>query len=234
MAKRNNMPQKKDIETQRKKNRLEELILKGNTNQIQLAAALNVSNTTISTWIKDIRKDWKEREIVNLDEQRRFRIKQLEHVSTLAFNGFDRSRKSKEEISLVEEICPRCDGKGSYTRNELTEPCMVCSETGRVVKEKISVKQSPGDPAFLKIAIETIREIGKIEGVYPVRENNKLLLSATKVNGEVRERIAAIYSDVPDDLLAEALATIDRVEEATKSKRKKTIEAESRRVDEDE
>ena len=233
MAKRNNLPQKKEIEVQRKKIRLEELILKGNTNQIQLSAALGVSTTTIYKWMKDIRIDWQEREIADLDEQRRFRVKQLEHVSTLAFNAFDRSRKSSEEVSLIEEMCPRCNGRGNVTRNELTEPCMVCSETGRIIKEKISVKQKPGDAAFLKVAIESIKEIGKIECIYPVREDNKLLLSATKVNGDVRERVTALYTDVPNDLLVEALATMDRVDKASKESKRKTIETESKRIEKD-
>lgn len=218
--------------------RLEQMILRGNTNQSQLAAAFGVDQSTVCHWIREIEADWKKREYDKLDDRRRYRIKQLENIVSMALASYDRSRLDEEEFTISQKTCPICDGTKEMKQDGTTTKCRGCDGVGYVQTEQTKVKGKAGESSFLKVAVDTIKEIGRLEGLYPeksgITRRSALVESHVGEDGVLRQRIDELYVDAPDDMIVQALSDLDRLEEAAKKareKKAKTIEAKARRIE---
>lgn len=194
--------------TQEKRGRVikvEQLMEQGLTNQAQLAARLGVSVKSICLYQEEIYRSWRECPPSRTVEKRSLRVRQLEHVVQVANDCFLRSTEpAVQQTTKREEIpCTTCRGWGRVK----LEPCTVCEGKGTVVEEVTTEKVAAGhgDPQFLAIAKDCIREIARLEGLYPSRRITKRVesrvLHAHLVQGRVEYAQAS-----PDDLIAAKVA----------------------------
>ncbi len=103
----------------------------------------------------------------------------------------------------------------------MLESCR-CDGEGKVVNEVVvrEIRGQPGDPAFLKIQLDCIREITRLKGLYPVGKEGK---SQLQINiGTEIPRVD--LSKVPKDNLLEVM----RLLQAGQQEQTDVIDVESR------
>ncbi len=117
--------------------RLEQLLLRGITNQFELAAAFGVGQATICRWIKEIYAHWQEHGATENKDAREKRIRQLDSIAVMALNAFEKSSRGLEEYTKVEKVCMACDGTGKIAKDFLgaantstDKICEDCEGTG--------------------------------------------------------------------------------------------------------
>ena len=205
--------------------RLENLIIRGISNQQQLANAFGVCQATITNWINEIYKRWAESAGRTTTEKRALRIKQLEGIAAISLNEFELSRKNAEEIGVVSRRCLICKGSGlkRVSQSENVE-CNECGGVGEVEVVNKRVKGQTGNPAYLAIAKTCIEAAAKLEGLYPetAKISKTILEEGRIVGGETQRRLEQIYIEAPVELIIKAKAMMDRL----KTEAKKVIEVE--------
>ena len=80
------MPRANIIAREHNLSRLEKHILRGTSNQYELAAAFGVSQPSISGWIKELHRRWKKESPEDTTTQRLIRVKQLDAIAVMALN----------------------------------------------------------------------------------------------------------------------------------------------------
>lgn len=136
-----------------------------------LAVRYGVSGKTISLHLKAIRAIIAEefREEVVADKERR--IKQLEDVQAKAVLAWERSKQNSEELRIqyVKADCKACKGTGM--EEDGTTWCEACEGKTKVTEEVISrrVSGQVGDPRFLSLVQDCVREISRLNDHYPRR-----------------------------------------------------------------
>lgn len=144
------------IEYAKKEVQLEHMILRGISNHEELAAALGVSPSWVSTRMEKILKKWESndvRETVELKRSRR--IKQFEGIAIKAFHAFDKSQANSTEYSVSQKGCTGCGGVGKrkidistslvervMTRDEMK--CVLCESNEGLVVDHIFPVQKGG------------------------------------------------------------------------------------------
>lgn len=219
----NTMPRKKKTgkfaegkaQREARRQRIEQMLLRGIKNQADIARAFGVSECIISQDVAEVRRRWGERDPDERDKQRQERLVQLEGILQQAMNAWDRSRKDIEDFKIQVTACEGCGGTGTYANkvSGINEPCRRCGGKGKQVIETTTVKESPGDPAFLKIAKECIMDAARLQGV--VAEGKVGVLRAVAesegVGGKMRESIELLYADCPPDDLIGAMVALDKL-----------------------
>lgn len=216
------------IITNKRMIRLEQMILRGNTNQTQLAAAFGVSQPTIHKWMKEIEQGWRDRELENLDDKRRKRVYQLDNILSMALASFDRSKVS-EEFTIASQTCPICKGsRREKDESGIVIDCRHCGANGVVDVETVKSKQTPGDAIFLKVALECIREAGRLEGIYPQKSGQRLTRATEEIkeNGTIQRQVEELYLEAPNEGIIQAKAMLERLRECAEEKQAKRIETE--------
>jgi hypothetical protein len=221
------------IEKQERLRRVEDAVLRGVTNQTELASYFNVDSTTISGYMKEIKQSWLTQNEKDPATLRLLRIKQLEHIHGLALNTFENSQGEEVRTSVILKICDVCHGTGKISKIHVDEDddeynkhldelhddhsseCGYCSGRGKVPTEKITKTVNHGDPAFMKLAIDAIKEISKLEGNYPGSISLKKI-QKTNEHGEIDSTLEEIYAEAPTDMIVEARAILDKLAQRTK------------------
>ena len=99
------------------------LYLKGST-QAQIARELGVSQSTVSTDLKAIRREWRDSRIRDFNDAVAIELKKLVHLEREAWSGWERSQQPAESTKV--------------------------SQNGSDKKAEKVVKQQQGDPRFLE------------------------------------------------------------------------------------
>ena len=99
-------PEKKHQSMQRlaRLTKVEKMLLRGVTNQSEIASAFGVSNYTICMDVKQIEKKWRE-DSPEAKAQRVKRVKQLESIVLAAANSFELSRSGDGDVRLPGDVC---------------------------------------------------------------------------------------------------------------------------------
>lgn len=188
-----------------RRQRVERMLLRGITNQRDIAAAMGVTEKTIFYDVKAIQEQWYTPE--KAAERRTRRIKQLEAIMQEAYNAYDRSKKNAEEESIITRPCRTCGGmevEGDDQGNA-PPPCPTCGGEG-VVREVITrAKGRTGDPAYLDLIKNCVKEIARLEGLYITKHAIKGMPAAQQV---IINAGAEAYKDAPTDLLLNARQAI--------------------------
>ena len=191
-----------------RRRKVEKFLKRGVTNQFQIAAALSVSQCTISYDVKSIMEDWVDSDPETTQRRRRLRVQQLEAVAQEAWNGFDRSRLDGEKLRFVTRICPNCAGIADDPEDP---PCKVCGGKGTTTERSEEVVGRCGDPTFLKIAKDCLTECAKMEGVYPKKES-KLQVEGVLAHLQVPSLEGNPYKDTPVDMLLKVRHLLSQIE----------------------
>lgn len=118
-----------ELKIQQRRQQIADLYLKGQT-QSAIAQALAVSQPTVSSDLKAIRRQWRDSQVRDFDEAVQLELKKLETVEREAWQGWQRSQLPQETSRVMQGT----DGK----RAEKT------------------VRQQQGDPRYLELIQRTI------------------------------------------------------------------------------
>jgi hypothetical protein len=130
-----------------------------------LSKKYNVSKKTIYFDIRQILKTLRKRNNNVAQYQYDLAVDGFARTLTMATNAFEQSQTAKitETTQYIPVKCKACKGVG----------CDLCTN-GTIMKEKKtkSVTGSPGDPSFLKLRNDALKEIAKLQGLYPDKNIN--------------------------------------------------------------
>ena len=77
-------------------------LYKQNLKQAEIASILGVQQGTISKWLTEVEKDWKQQNRETLDELRREQLDMLQNVQKIAYESYLETQDQKEARLLVE------------------------------------------------------------------------------------------------------------------------------------
>jgi len=137
--------------------------------QHDIAIKHGTTDHTVCVCLKRIKnilqEEFKEDSVA--DKERR--IKQLEDVQAKANLAWERSKQNSEELRIqyVKVKCPDCKGTGMQEDKETW--CESCEGKGNVSEELLTrrVVGQAGEPRFLSLVNECIKEISRLNGLYP-------------------------------------------------------------------
>ena len=104
MKKHNPMVKHRSMERLVRLGKVEKMLLRGITNQAEIARAFGVSNYTICMDVKKIEKKWRE-DSPEAKQQRVKRVKQLESILLAAANSWEISRSGDGEERKPGDVC---------------------------------------------------------------------------------------------------------------------------------
>lgn len=220
---RNEYKMKEDSETLARRRRLDVVLARGGYTAVELGSMFNVSEVIIEEDIQFIEQNWwARREGTRTADVRARRLRELEYVRRLALESYERSRKDETVTTteFVDEECDDCGGTGSGKFGV----CLGCEGRKFKTKEinKTEVHGTPGDPAFLSVAVQVSKELCKIDGVYEVTQKHIKHTVAGHVSHEhaVGDGQAAIdYSKADPELVLKARLALRKLEVAAKASR---------------
>ena len=130
-------PQKK-VQIEHRRTQVADLYAKG-WKQAAIAGEQGVSQATISSDLKAIRKEWMESRVRNTDEAIEEGLKCLDAVEREAWDAWQRSQEPAATTRIIQ--------KNGEKRAEKT------------------VRERPGDPQFLQIVLRVLEKRGKLLGL---------------------------------------------------------------------
>src|SRR5688500_12212555 len=89
--------------------RLETLILRGETSPIRLAAAFNCTPEEMVLHIRKVFKAWRERRVEEFEETRQYRIEQMNMLMRYALQEYDKSKQPITEYTETVVPCGVCN-----------------------------------------------------------------------------------------------------------------------------
>lgn len=203
------------VEHRNRLKRLEQMMLRGITNQHDIAAAFGVAQSSVSNWMKEVYTAWAEADAQDSIAERTVRVKQLEYILTQALNSYDISRRDAEEWEVTERPCESCGGSGKWLPKDSTEtkPCRGCNGKGQIKSERTKSKAQAGDPTFLKVAKDCIVEAARLKGLYPVKMTvgRSLMQTSADAGGEFQKRVETLFFEAPVDLIIQAKAMLEEL-----------------------
>lgn len=211
--------------------RLEQRMLRGVTNQHELAAAFGKPVTVLARDMMDVRDRWLAHSPKNAEHAKITRIRQLEHLGILALDSYQRSRQDVEEITTQDRGCTNCIGTGKVapdpSKPNAETKCPECAGRGVVSVETRKIKGQAGDASFLKMAKEAFIEAAKIEGVISTSTLSLKNLSATAAqlgDSELKLEATEITLEAPLEVLLRAKALLEEIHQGRKKGTVKVIE----------
>ena len=137
--------------------------------QHDLAVRYGVSDTLISNCLKKVRLVLDEEFAEEAVTDKNRRVKQLEDVQAKANLAWERSKENAEELRIqyVKVECRDCKGKGMQEDGKTW--CEMCEGKGKITEEIVSRKVvgQAGEPRFLSLVNECVKEISRLNGHYP-------------------------------------------------------------------
>lgn len=178
------------------KRRATEMYLMG-YNQEEIAAELGVHQTMVSRYLTEVKKEWKQDSLRDMDEKMQQEIATIEHSKKLAVEAYIRS--CGIELTETEQTRIRDTEDGSLTET-LT---------------KIVKTQKVGDPRFLAEIRSCIELKAKLTGM--LKEEKKTTVNVIQINWDEVEGTDAGAEDVEAQISSlEGLPTLEEVkDEAT-------------------
>lgn len=223
----------KQIAIEQRLAKIETYLIRGVTNQYQIAAGLGCTQYTVNASIKIIHDRWKKQS--EGTNAKAIRTKQLENILRLALDGYDRSKRDEEEFVIQERPCFKCHGEGKM--EDLPgkfKDCLDCLGKGKIVSETTKVKGKAGDSSFLNIARGVVAELAKLEGLMPTKAlvsqtTNTLIEMGSDGIGDraISRKVTELFYEAPEELILQSMSLIDRVKVAQRAKEVVEIPAET-------
>lgn len=197
--------------------KLYDMVLDGHTNQTEMAAAMNVSSSTICQDLKLLYKRIREETVRNMRDMEgrlALRIRQLERGAQKSMAGFKRSESPVMQTTtqVRKDVCVACRGTGFAAPDEW---CDVCGGEGVVETEIVTQRASgsPGDSSFLKEYRMTVTELAKLEGLYPEKGEQRHVVEGRVLHAHLHrdEERENRWMGAPPELLLEALRALDKL-----------------------
>ncbi len=142
-------------------------MVNGETNGNRIGAILGIPHRSVKRYVVQIKQGWREIESEEIESLRQEAIQRKQNVFLQAMNGHKQSKQA-------EVPCDSCKGTGKKGE----ETCTVCDGMAvRVVKK-------PGDPAFLRVALEADRDVCRLRGLL---ERDVTVIQPTQVNVNVSD-----------------------------------------------
>lgn len=200
---------------------IEECLDSGIRNQTRIATELNCSQSTVNRLMREYFVGLTEIKEESSKASRLIQIGQLSFIHVKAYEAWLESLKDTHEVEVSIHHCGVCNGTGEKDH----EDCVDCKGTGEIQSTKTKIKKSTGDPAYLKIAVDCIRQAAKLQGTEIDKSGRvniqKMIASAREVGGEIEQKVEAMYIEAPIDLILQAKQILSKLED------QKTIEVES-------
>lgn len=179
-----------------RKRRATEMYLMG-YNQQEIAAEMGVDQTTVSRCLSEVKKEWKQDSLRDMDEKMQQEIATIEHNKKLAIEAYIRS--CGVELTETEQTRIRDTPDGSLTET-LT---------------KIVKTQKVGDPRFLAEIRSCIELKAKLTGM--LKEEKKTVVQVIQINWDDEETDAGAEDVEAQISSLEGLPTLEEVKDETKS-----------------
>ena len=211
--------------------RIEEMILAGVTNHYQLANAFGMERMAVTKVVSRIYKAWANSN-PELEELRSLRQKQFENVYRLALKGYEASTLRMIGMKKEASECEYCYGLGLIEGlpKEYTE-CAMCGGSGTIEEEVPHYVTVMGDPAFLRIAKDTLAELTKLEGLGPATSSTRSIIATSRmIGGVIEQQVEEIYTEAPPDTLVRALCVMSELRESH-DRKKEALKGRVRIVD---
>ena len=202
--------------------RIEMMILRGVTNTNEISSAFGIGRTETERLIKVILERWKSEDRSDLNEKRIQRTKQLELILNKAIISFEKSQQDEQEISKEIKTCGDCSDGIRRKKDGEEEQCKTCKGVGKIVVERIKIKGQSGDPAFLNIAKEVVKELAKMEGLVQPdpKISSSLLIQSRTIGGEVEQEVRQLYIEAPAETLLRAKLLLEEIDLQNEKKAK--------------
>ena len=198
-------------------------MLRGLTDQALLAVRFGVSVKTICIDQQEIRKRWLGESIRGEKERRAVYLQMWRLLHRLGVDGYERSRE--DEVTVTTEYrpkkCPDCKD-GMLAGGEW---CKVCGGEGETIQEVVTKRMvgSAGDPSFLRVSGDAIREMVRLEGLEQSRlgsAGRQPLIERIEHN-----HLHLDLSNAPAELKAAAKRTMERLIAANGKSKTSIIDA---------
>lgn len=214
--------------------RLETLILRGETSPFRLGMVFDIPETEMVNHIKKIFKKWRERRIENIEEIREHRIEQINYIMRLALKEYDESKKPLTKYTEERTPCFICNGKGKdeVHPGEFVS-CKKCSGRGHFKKVKEETIQRNANPNYLKIAKECVDAAAKLAGIGQSVSFNMLNKLGQTVDGEVKEEIEMLTFQGATENIIGAIAAMDLIKQGIRKGNVKKIDPSVSKPDND-
>lgn len=196
------------MEVAERRRRIEKDYISGLVSGQELAIRYGVSASTISNDLKAIFEKWREAIEERTEELRKpidrtHAILALTEVYRLSGEGFRRSQQNKQEIKTEYRRvkCEDCKGTGWEGGEESSgEWCNTCDGDGERMIELVTTKETgqAGDPAFLRVGVDAIREVARLRALYPERPDAR---QGRVISLNLYETKIDINAADPDDIL---------------------------------
>lgn len=173
------------IVVRERRRKVAEMLIQGVQSQTEMALRLGCSQPTISNDIAAVFDQWLRDDIRKVKRLRLYRLRQLERAGLEAYQGYQISRQNAEEVHTAyeRESCPECVARRIKEENTGKKPvkpsngsiCGTCGGRGYQLVENITrrVKGQAGDAALLRIYLDSLKEIAKLQGLYPKEKDGK-------------------------------------------------------------
>lgn len=194
--------------------RLEQLLLRGETSPYRLALAFEMDVRDMSDLIKEVYKSWRQRRNEDLDEIRNLRIEQLQMIMRMALKDYEETRKPKTKVTEEIRPCGFCNGKGKdEVMPDEYVTCKKCNGSGKFKVTKIETVERDPNPQFLKLAQECVVNAAKFSGIGGQVTYNQINKLGEAIGGKTKEEVRMLqFKGAPDQILA-ALGAMDRIKQ---------------------
>lgn len=216
---------KKQLRIRELMQRVRSLMLQGMTNQTRIAELIGTSQPTAGKYMQLIWDEWLVNDIRTTQQLVRYRIEMLSLGVYEGFNAWERSKKSGEQLktTLVRQQCILCKGED--------KKCKVCGGSGEIVVENVvkTVTGQVGDSNMLRIYMEGVRDMAKLEGLYAAAKKEK-------VHRHQHEHIHSTidWDKVPAAKLLQVMQAHQMASESVDMESADTIDADSDSIEENE
>lgn len=143
---------------------------RGITNHSELGRRHGCSAGTIKRDLEEIRKRLRAGSHLELHEHQTVAMLRMENTFQLATAGYERSREDETTTTTEHRQVPCTDCKGTGWKDSQVEDgewCPVCDGDGHKIVEitRTKTRGKAGDPAFLRVRNESVREMMRILGL---------------------------------------------------------------------
>ncbi len=185
-------------------------IEKGIWSRTELAEMYKVSIPTISNDLAAmadmVRMETKDQAVEMVDKVSRMHL----HNYRLADEEYTKSQEDGiQETKTESEIeCRKCRGKGEIDNGD----CDLCGGKGTIRTTQTAIKRTHqcGDPKYLSEKRESLKELGRIRGLYPTKPSRtEERIAGTQQHLHIHQHSGADLSGVEDRELLEAISALD-------------------------
>lgn len=204
--------------------KVEKLICNGITSAREIGIALGLIPKDVAKICAIVYQRWRDDPNQEVQDRRQLRTKQLEVVLQKAHSAFERSCKDVEEFTTKQSVCRACNGRRQFKDDTTASgysDCKSCNGVGMIVTEEVTIRKKVGDPAFLHLAKEVVKELAKIDGIVTEKKvtvNNTLVHQSMNLGGEVEQSVRELYTEAPIETLMKAKLLLEELDLAEQKK----------------